>query len=959
MTVPVTTDGFDGLKCTQTYLNIADTEFARWATEPTIDILAQVYGNSALLAEDQTPRSFDFLIGTLQNLSLQFGGELPVAAENDNWNWVLFRIDNGIRTFDGQRYCGTIPANAQGASQNGGVNGGTIRMQFVNGMQIRAFAFGPKDAFGTREQINRFVLSSKPRLPVRNNLVLWLKANSGSVITDAGMVQQWLDSSGKVNHAYATVAENRPVLVENAVNGEPVLRFDGENDSLEVPHAESLSLPGDMTTYFVVRYQDFASFRTVWAKTNWNLPAPLDCYTLPGTGKVRLYRGRGETDGLQFVDTINPIPVAENIIAGFAVSNKSVDHFLNGSSNGFRDDLASAADRGKPIQIGTRDDRVTKMFGDIAEVLIYDRALSYEEHLDVHRYLSRKYAIEITEPPSVMRITEIQPATVWGRDGRQTIAISGVGFPTSGRVTLTWRGQPNYIVPPDQVKWVSSSRLNLNINTGTSSDDWTVQISSLDGATSNSFPFRVHSAPQLELSGLRFAASTATVGDTIPVTFTVKNLGASTTNSTTARVCISRDTVVSDADQTLPGGVVSVPTLASGTAIDIQAFVTFPLITLPGPCYLCVAGDWGSTNLSIVNITLLADSDASPLTATLSSPWLAAGASTSFLTVTNVSHSTMVPSVSIGEGSHWLSNTSTSSSGALESGKSRTYTLSSIANNTTVDRRARITITEAAMPSFIKEVTLNQVAGLHGAQSIRLMFDAIPNVPVNQPVTVRVRAVDSAGVTVSPAVGHDEVVLAPLGYIGSITPNRLRLTNGIGNVEIAFGLPGTGIRLQGTLAGIIGSSNPFEILRSSEAEVAVTVLVSGSDHRGLSGSRVFLTNRAGSDGREAVTDTFGLARLNFKQGAATLWANSATNLLSKPQFVNIRTDKPNQFFISVERAKHPVLLIPGMMGSWDKALGLPTLPPTVPASRSRMSIYGRHIKSNWVDLKTGLAACRT
>jgi hypothetical protein len=148
--------GHQGLKVTGNYLNIADASFQEWADDDVIDILMQVYGDAALLNATGQPRNFNFLTGTLPEIATPVGGSIPVTAKNQKWNWVLFRIPNGIRPSDGSHYVGSIPANAQGATAAGGVNGGTIRFQGVPGLIFRFAAFGEQGAFGETNQVNVF-----------------------------------------------------------------------------------------------------------------------------------------------------------------------------------------------------------------------------------------------------------------------------------------------------------------------------------------------------------------------------------------------------------------------------------------------------------------------------------------------------------------------------------------------------------------------------------------------------------------------------------------------------------------------------------------------------------------------------------------------------------------------------------------------------------------------------------
>ncbi len=154
-TVKTTLAGLTGVRATQGYFNMADGESSVWAEEPGIDILLQVYGDTAVLGGDGAPRNFNFLMGALPTLTAPVGGSIPVEGRNFKWNWVLFRLPNDARD-DGGRYVGTLPPNVIGASQNGGVNGGTIRLENVQNLVVRAAAFGPTGAFGEPEDINKF-----------------------------------------------------------------------------------------------------------------------------------------------------------------------------------------------------------------------------------------------------------------------------------------------------------------------------------------------------------------------------------------------------------------------------------------------------------------------------------------------------------------------------------------------------------------------------------------------------------------------------------------------------------------------------------------------------------------------------------------------------------------------------------------------------------------------------------
>lgn len=157
-TEPITIGGHTGRKATSVTINVADKSWRDWAETETLDILLQVYGDSGLYDAQGAPRGVDFLLGTVppQFLSLQNGGPIPLEAKNGRWNWVLFRITNGIRP-DGKRFVGSLAEGATGFTQFGGVNGGTIRIQVVPNMIVRVVAFGEPGAFGEPDAINHFL----------------------------------------------------------------------------------------------------------------------------------------------------------------------------------------------------------------------------------------------------------------------------------------------------------------------------------------------------------------------------------------------------------------------------------------------------------------------------------------------------------------------------------------------------------------------------------------------------------------------------------------------------------------------------------------------------------------------------------------------------------------------------------------------------------------------------------
>ncbi|HKS38643.1 MAG TPA: Ig-like domain-containing protein, partial [Verrucomicrobiae bacterium] len=245
-------------------------------------------------------------------------------------------------------------------------------------------------------------------LTVTNGLQLWLKADAGVTTNAGGAVTTWADQSPNANNAVQTDDTAAPLWVANAQNNKPALRFDGANDQLDVAHAPSLAIAGDISSFFVVKFDDFATYRAVWAKTVVNLPAPTDYYALPGTGIPRAYRGDGTMTSLGSVDGTR-LRAATYLVVGFEMAGTTLTHYLNGQPSGSGEITATLADGGTALRIGTRDDLFTRMKGDIAELLIYDVALSDTDRNSVVSYLQTKYNI-VNLPPTVTLTSTPGPA---------------------------------------------------------------------------------------------------------------------------------------------------------------------------------------------------------------------------------------------------------------------------------------------------------------------------------------------------------------------------------------------------------------------------------------------------------------------------------------------------------------------------------------------------------------------
>jgi hypothetical protein len=242
-------------------------------------------------------------------------------------------------------------------------------------------------------------------------LRLWLAADKVHT-TDATQVRvsganifvrRWNDQSGNNNSATQTSDTLQPLFIANAINGKPALRFDGANDLLTL--ARSLA-----TNNFTL----LAIFHTA-------VPHEIDPESGSGVGGVSGQRwlfgaahggdfngGAGLSVGDNGVSiyehgsgympalAVYSGPIAANFnVVSITYTNKRPSLGLQGLT--VRDGVASP--RGlvtSPTEIGAGS--YGAFNGHLAEVILYNRALTDTERRSVESYLAAKYAINLPLP---------------------------------------------------------------------------------------------------------------------------------------------------------------------------------------------------------------------------------------------------------------------------------------------------------------------------------------------------------------------------------------------------------------------------------------------------------------------------------------------------------------------------------------------------------------------------------
>lgn len=224
------------------------------------------------------------------------------------------------------------------------------------------------------------------QLTVTNNMTFWVRADAG-VQESGGLVTNWINQApGGGNDAAQTIVSQQPTLVTNVINGLPVVRF-GDLDLLR-------------TSAPVQTNQVFTMFAV----------APMGTNSLGANGFVGPFHNGNEANstgygfrrqafgnyGLAYpnVAFVNFGPTNHmgfQIQTGMRDSSGLNYYFANAMQSG------SAVASGNPIipthssQVGGSD--FGFFLGDVAEVIVYNTALSITDRQTVHEYLIGKYAI--------------------------------------------------------------------------------------------------------------------------------------------------------------------------------------------------------------------------------------------------------------------------------------------------------------------------------------------------------------------------------------------------------------------------------------------------------------------------------------------------------------------------------------------------------------------------------------
>jgi hypothetical protein len=212
------------------------------------------------------------------------------------------------------------------------------------------------------------------------SIYAWFKADAITGVTSGNDITEWLDSSPSALDL--TPGANAPAWVDNVLNGEPVVRFNGSSDTLSA----AMSARSQPFTFFVVAEQASSTGTQIMLHSTSGASCP---FYLTSNGKANLFSGAAlATAG---TTTMTDPHVIECVFNG-ASSVVAIDGTETTGTTG-----SGAIGIGSGIRVGANQGATAEFFnGDIAEIVCYAGAMDSTDRSAVRAALGAKYGITVS-----------------------------------------------------------------------------------------------------------------------------------------------------------------------------------------------------------------------------------------------------------------------------------------------------------------------------------------------------------------------------------------------------------------------------------------------------------------------------------------------------------------------------------------------------------------------------------
>jgi hypothetical protein len=240
--------------------------------------------------------------------------------------------------------------------------------------------------------------------PADYNPIAWYDAEYQEATlnqyTDGDNIDTLFDRSGNANHLIQPTTGSRPTFRSDSLNSNAIIVFDGTTDYMRGDTTTASFMGSEVTIFTVLRPDNTGNIKVVYS----SFLGSLDAINPNGYNKGLIAQIRND-ETAQFFFYSDNLGNSTSSLSTSSYSNEWYTHTarvdatnhtqnLNESTDGTSSDNTNVFDNNDVFYLGTRlSESVIERFfqGRIAEVIIYNSALSDAQILNVENYLQTKY----------------------------------------------------------------------------------------------------------------------------------------------------------------------------------------------------------------------------------------------------------------------------------------------------------------------------------------------------------------------------------------------------------------------------------------------------------------------------------------------------------------------------------------------------------------------------------------
>lgn len=293
---------------------------------------------------------------------------------------LQFQVSGG----DGQYSYSIIEPTSSSISATG---------QLTSGLTHETFSVRIEDGSGlfANSQIEVIDIKTHP------NLGLWLRADT-LALNNLDPVSVWNDETDFNRDFTQSGPSAQPILISDAINSKPAVRFDGANDVLSSDYLPVTGTnPRSITTVLTNLAQKVDSVVYSWGSTtNWRDAFGLIVFTPPTNSFVSHAFGTYvhlSASNAYPSSYYQPLPNTPYIIT-HQYDGTQLLYYVNGALKGSQAiDLPTKSTN--RMRIGSRFSGLGFFQGDLSELVLHENITSTDDREKMECYLSRKYNITI------------------------------------------------------------------------------------------------------------------------------------------------------------------------------------------------------------------------------------------------------------------------------------------------------------------------------------------------------------------------------------------------------------------------------------------------------------------------------------------------------------------------------------------------------------------------------------